>query len=73
MSRITILLLSRELCQFGICQHIWAVDDIFVETALGKCLESGEKDYISQRKTAPSVVKTMFWKGRDWRECEKVS
>lgn len=54
MSRITILLLSRELCQFGICQHIRAVDDIFVETALVKCLESGEKDYISQRKTAPS-------------------
>lgn len=54
MSRITILLLRKELCQFGICQHIPAVDGIFVEIALGKRLESGEKDYISQRKTAPA-------------------
>lgn len=30
------------------------VDGIFVETALGKRLESGEKGYTSQRKTAPA-------------------
>ena len=50
MSQVTILLFGRELCKFGIYQHIAAVEAIFVEIALGECLESGEERNTLQRK-----------------------
>lgn len=50
MSRVTILLLRRELCKFGIHQHIGTVEAIFVETALGKYRKSGKERNTLQKK-----------------------
>lgn len=55
MNRIAILLLRKNLCEFGVYQPIETVEAIFVETSLGECLETVEK------KEYRLVVRTTFW------------
>lgn len=56
MSRVTILLLRRELCKFEIYWHLGAVEAIIVEMALG----CEEKRNILKKKKFKLLVKTMF-------------
>lgn len=51
MSRVTILLLRRELCKFGIYWHLGAVETIIVEMALG-CEE--KRNILKKKKVQAS-------------------
>lgn len=56
MSRVIILSLRRELRKFEIYHYIEDVQAIFVERALGKYSESGEKRNTLQRKESSDLL-----------------
>lgn len=60
MSRVSILSLRRELCKYEIYQYIEGVQAIFVEHALGKYSENGEKRKTLHRKESSGLLKPYF-------------